>query len=239
MPRKNRVPVAFVIFCGLVCSLPAQQASDEAYGERIAEYTTDPRFVNEMVDHLPYSEEIPSPLDHFGTIIGAPGVLHYTQEIYGYLHALAEASPRVMVRTIGKSEENRDMIEVIISSEENLQHLERNRLYLNQLADPRSFSEGEIREIISQARPIYYATGGLHSNETGPPEMLMELAYRLAVEESPLIEAIRNNTIFMFCPVAEPDGRDRQVDVYRYRAANGGLHPNLIYWGKYVARQQS
>ena len=32
-------------------------------------------------------------------------------------------------------------------------------------------------------------TGGLHSAETGPPEMLMELAYRLAVDESPLYRA--------------------------------------------------
>ena len=109
-------PVALLILPGLVNPLPAQQASDEVYAEKIAEYTTDSRFVNEMVDHLPYSEEIPSPLDHFGTIIGAPGILHYTHEIHGYLRALAQASPRVMIREIGKSEENRDMIEVIVSS---------------------------------------------------------------------------------------------------------------------------
>ena len=36
---------------------------------------------------------------------------------------------------------------------------------------------------------------GLHSAETGPPEMLMELAYRLAVEDSPLVQSIRANVI--------------------------------------------
>ena len=240
MPRITPVfPLALVLLSGPVSSLSAQQASDEAYAEKIAEYTTDSRFVNEMVDHLPYSEEVPSPLDHFGTIIGAPGILHYTHEIYGYLRALAEASPRVLVRSIGKTEENRDMIEVIVSSEENLEHLERNRRDLNLLADPRSLSESEVKELMSRARPTYYVTGGLHSDETGPPEMLMELAYRLAVEESPLLESIRNNTIFIFCPVAEPDGRDRQVDAYRYRAANRGQYPNLIYWGKYVAHDNN
>ena len=40
-------------------------------------------------------------------------------------------------------------------------------------------------------------TGGLHSAETGPPEMLMELAYRLATEDSPLYRQIRNNVIVM------------------------------------------
>ena len=236
--KKPVCLLAPVLLC-LASSLPAQQASDKAYAEKIAEYTTDSRFVNEMVDHLPYSEDIPSPLDHFGTIIGAPGLLHYTHEIHGYLGALAQASPRVMIRNIGKTEENRDMIEVIVSSEENLGNLDRNRQDLNWLADPRSLSESEIKELISRARPIYYATGGLHSSETGPPEMLMELAYRLAVEESPLIESIREHTIFIFCPVAEPDGRDRQVDAYRYRAAHRGQSPSLVYWGKYVAHDNN
>ena len=54
--------------------------------------------------------------------------------------------------------------------------------------------------------------GGLHSGETGPSEMLMELVYRLATETSPLITQIRDNVIVSVTPVAEPDGRDRNVD---------------------------
>ncbi len=54
--------------------------------------------------------------------------------------------------------------------------------------------------------------GGLHSGETGPSEMLMELVYRLATETSPLITQIRDNVIVSVTPAAEPDGRDRNVD---------------------------
>ena len=54
--------------------------------------------------------------------------------------------------------------------------------------------------------------GGLHSGETGPSEMLMELVYRLATETSPLIKQIRDNVIVSITPVADPDGRDRNVD---------------------------
>ena len=54
--------------------------------------------------------------------------------------------------------------------------------------------------------------GGLHSGETGPSEMLMELTYRLATETSPLIKQIRDNVIVSITPVADPDGRDRNVD---------------------------
>ncbi|HZN12573.1 MAG TPA: hypothetical protein VFC61_12895, partial [Blastocatellia bacterium] len=79
-----------------------------------------------------------------------------------------------------------------------------------------------------------------HSPETGSPEMLMELAYRLAVEETPFIRAIRENIIVMITPTLEVDGRDMMVDVYNYRKANPGKPaPNLLYWGKYVAHDNN
>ncbi len=215
------------------------QTNDEAYGEKIRAYTTDARFLNDMVDHLPASETVPSPLDHFGTIIGAPGVLHYTSEIYGYFRALAAASPRVEVRSIGQTEEGREMIEVLVADEAVLANLDANRRDLNRLADPRTLAEEEARTIIERARPIYYVTAGLHSPETGSPEMVMELAYRLAVEDTPMIRAIRENVLFIFTPVAEPDGRDRIVDVYKYRAAHREVGPNLAYWGHYVAHDNN
>ena len=49
---------------------------------------------------------------------------------------------------------------------------------------------------------------GVHSPETGGPEMLIELAYRLIVEESPFIQAIRRNVITFITPVVEVDGRE-------------------------------
>ena len=66
----------------LATGVRAQQAMDAAYAVKIAEFTTDTRFVNEMVDHLPISNTVPSPLEYFGTIIGDPTTLHYTSEIY-------------------------------------------------------------------------------------------------------------------------------------------------------------
>ena len=205
----------------------------------VKEFTTDDRFLNELVDHLPQSETLPSPLQHFGNIIGTPGVLHYTDEIYDYLRKLAELSPRVTVRSIGKTEEDREMIEVIIADEQTIADLETYRTYLNRLSDPRMLSDSEAEEIITAAKPIYYITAGLHSPETGPPEMVMELAYRLAASESPMIQSIRENVIFVFVPVTEPDGRDRLVDVYNYRAAHQDVGPNLVYWGHYVAHDNN
>ena len=66
------------------------------------------------------------------------------------------------------------------------------------------------------AKPIYYVTSGMHSPETGGPEMLIELAYRLIVEETPFIQNIRNNVITLITPVIEVDGREKQVDTYYF-----------------------
>ena len=85
---------------------------------------------------------------------------------------------------------------------------------------------------------MYVVLGGLHSSETGPPEMLMELAYRLAVEDSPVINGIRANVIVAINPATDPDGRDRYTDWY-YRNKiddTDDLSPvhNVPYWGKYI-----
>lgn len=216
-----------------------ERALDEAYAEKIREYTTDERFLSDLVDHLPASDGVPSPLDHFGTIIGAPEILHTTEEIHGYMRALAQASPRVVVRGIGTTEEMREMIEVIVADEATIEDLESHRAALNRLADPRGLDDEEARRLILGTKPIYYFTAGLHSPETGPPEMVMELAYRLAVGESPMIRNIRERVITVIVPVTEPDGRDRMVDTYRYRKANRDVGPSLRYWGKYVAHDNN
>ena len=87
-------------------------------------------------------------------------------------------------------------------------------------------------------------TGGLHSAETGPPEMLMELAYRLAVDESPLYDQIRKNVIVMMNAAAEPDGRDRYVDWYYQHMLSAGErerpHSRPALLGQvHLPRQQS
>ena len=110
----------------------------------------------------------------------------------------------------------------VIADEETIRNLDTYKGYLAKLADPRGLTAEQAKQIIAQAKPIYFLTGGLHSAETGPPEMLMELAYRLAVEESPLYDSIRKNVIVMVNAASEPDGRDRYVDwYYKYKLSEG------------------
>jgi len=218
-----------------------KSAVDAAYGAKIAEYTTEKYFMTELVDHLPVSDKVPSPEKLLGYVVGTPNKLTYTKDLYRYFRALAAASPRVRVLVAPeKSEEGREQLLIMVSDEANLAKLDRYKEITAKLADPRKLSDTEAHTLISEGKPFYWASGSIHSPETGSPEMLMELAYRLAVEDSPFIEDIRKNMIVMITPALEVDGRDRMVDLYNYRKANPGKPtPPLLYWGKYVAHDNN
>jgi hypothetical protein len=216
------------------------QKNDESYTSKIRQYTTEPYFLTELVDHLPASDSVPTPEKVLGYVIGTPDKLTYNKDIGRYLRELARTSKRIKLLTIGKSEEGRETLLAIISGEENLARLDHYREITAKLADPRKTPQREADQLISEGLPFYWASGSIHSPETGSPEMLMELAYRLAVEETPLIQNIRKNSIVLITPVSEVDGHDRAVDVYNYRKANPNkVAPNLVYWGKYVAHDNN
>jgi hypothetical protein len=212
----------------------APQRIDAAYTAKIKQYLTDPRITTELVDYMPASATVPTPLKFFGRIVGTPGELTYAKDIHRYMKAVADAAPtRAKYMTIGKTEEGRDMIVLIISDEETIRNLNTYKGYLAELTDPRRTSEARARQLIKTAKPIYYFTSGMHSTETGGPEMLMELAYRLVVDNSPMYQDIRKNVITMMTPVIEVDGREKIVDNC-YMQANLGYGPGQPYWGKYV-----
>jgi hypothetical protein len=219
-----------------------KQPVDDAYTAKIHKYTTQPYFTSPLVDYLPASKTVPTPEAVLGDVAGAPGILPYAGDVYKYMRLLEKASPRVKVFSIGTTEEGREMIAVAISSPENLKNLEENRARLAKLADPRTIKldDAEADRLVAQAVPVYYITGTIHSPETGAPTALMELAYRLAVDESPYVKEIREGTITLITPVVEVDGRDRMVDLYKWHLSHPkDFYPPLIYWGKYVAHDNN
>jgi Zinc carboxypeptidase len=206
--------------------------------EAVTKYTTDPKFLSSWVAYVPASASVTSPTKYLKRLVGTPGELTRTKQIYGYMRELDKASPRVQVSTIGKTEEGRDILLVAIADEAGLRDLDRLKAATAALADPRKTTPEQAEQIIATARPIYYFNAGLHSTELGSPEMVMELAYRLAVSEQPMIERIRRNLVVLINPVSEPDGRDKAVDwFYRYQKGKtdpDNLPPGSPYWGHYV-----
>jgi len=229
--RVTMVAAAAAVVLAAI-SMPAQQmvldtrdpaqAQDEDFAKAVKEWTTQPYYMSPLVDHLPKVAGIPSPKDVLGYHIGAPAKLTYYADILKYYRALAAATPRVKVETIGRSDEDRELVVVWVSSDDNIRNLQRNRDNLAKVADPRGLSAEQIRQLIATTKPHYHLMGGLHSGETGPSEMLIELVYRLATETSPLVTQIRDNVYVSVTPVADPDGRDRNVDWF-YRNLELGL----------------
>jgi len=216
-----------------------QQPIDQEYTAKIKEYTQDPRILTELVDHLPASATVPSPLKFLGRIAGTPDELTYYKDMKRYFEALAKAAPaRARLFTIGQSEEGRDMIVLAIADEATIKTLDKYKKILADLTDPRKLTDVQAKALIASGKPIYWATGNLHSGETGSAEMQMELAYRLIVEETPFIQNIRNNEIVFLTPVVEVDGREKVVDRFYYQKKAGQQVP-LIWWGQYVAHDNN
>jgi len=217
------------------------QAIDREYTAKIREYLQDPRITTELVDHLPASNTVPTPLKFLGRAVGTPGELTYAKDIHRYLAAIAQASDRAKLWTIGRTEEGREQVLLAIADAATIRDLEKYRGMLRALTDPRTTSEAQAQRLIRTAKPIYWILSGMHSPETGGPEMLMELAYRLVVEETPFIQAIRNNVITFITPVIEVDGREKQVDTYYFnkKLPRGAQRLPLMYWGKYVAHDNN
>ena len=234
------------------------QTQDTSFARVYREWLPNPRLGSPLVDHLPIVPGVPTPRDVLGYHIGRPKTLTYYADQLRYYRALAAATPRVRIETIGRSDEDRELVVVWVSSEANLAKLDQNRANLAMIADPRGKTDAQIADLIRTTVPHYHLMGGLHSGETGPSEMLMELVYRLATETSPIISNIRNNLIVSITPAADADGRDRNVDwFYRnleqklespqtppttteaadtafMRARARKMIPPVPYWGKYA-----
>jgi len=229
------------LFALLIAGAWAQNPDVAEPGSReaIAKATTDPHYVSPWVFYVPESKTVPSPEKFLGRIMGAPGELLGTEKAYAYARALAAASPRVRVFTIGHSEEGREILVIAVADEAGIRDLERLKAATAALADPRRTDQVAAEKLIAAARPVYYFNAALHSDETGSTEAVLELAYRLAVSEQPMIRKIREQLIVLINPISNPDGRDKMVDWF-YRYLKGKADRNTLprqsppYWSKYT-----
>jgi hypothetical protein len=216
------------------------EVNDPDFAEFVKKATTKPEFLSPLVDHLPKKAGVPTPKDILGYHIGTEKKLTYVADQQRYFQALEKALPlRFKTEVIGKTEEGRDIMVAYVSSEANIKNLETNRQNLRKLADPRGLSDAQAAQLIKSTKPHYHITAGLHSQETNPPEAVIELAYRLAVSDEPYVQQIRDNVIVSITGATDVDGRDRYVDwYYAYKigeAYDGGENfGGPPYWGKYV-----
>ncbi len=223
---------------GVPATTPWGQEVDTTATRMMLSWTTEPEFTNRHVDHLPYDPQVVSPMDHFGYPMGKPGDLHRVDELYGYYEALAGSSPRVEMEYLQETEEGNRFALVKVGSEENLARLDEIREGYQRLTEPRETTDEEMESLVSDLPVIHMVFSGLHSAETGHPEVTPELAYRVAVSDDPMIRNIRENAVLFIMPATDPDGRNRVVDWYRYHMdmilERFDRIPGPPFWGKYI-----
>jgi hypothetical protein len=157
----------------------------------------------------------PSPNDFLKLDVGADRVLADYRQIASYFHALAAASPRVRVETIGKTTLGQDEIMAIISSEENIRSLEKIRGTAARLSDPRGLREEQANALIRDGKAIVIVTCNIHSTEIASSQMAMEWAYALATADDAETKRRLSNVVLLLVPSLNPDGQIMVTDWYR------------------------
>lgn len=197
---------------------PWEGYTGDPYTQDPTELMTKEYFGNEWVNVIPDDPSVPSPYDHHGYIAGSPAQLtpyEGPEGAYDYMATLAESSSRVAMWDIGKTVMGLDMYIIAVSSADTIAKLDKYQENLLLLADPRKLGYPEdeaavdaaVKKLISNTeklKPIFWYCVA-PSSETGSREAIMELAYRLAVDERPLFKEIRDNTI-VFLTDTNPDG---------------------------------
>src|SRR5215467_5926751 len=148
--RTMKLRLLSLLIVGSLAGL-AQQKQDEEYNKLIKQYLQDQRVTTELVDHMPASDVVPSPLKFFGRIPGTPGELTYSKDINRYYEALAAATPRAKFWKIGKSEEGRDIVLLAVADEQTIKDLDKYKGMLAELTDPRRTTEARAQELLHTA----------------------------------------------------------------------------------------
>lgn len=153
-----------------------------------------------------YRSDVRSPSDFLGFQLGARPIQH--DEIIRYYRYLDENFPHAHLVVMGHTYEGRELVFLIVTSEENARNLvaiqERNEM----LADPRKM-DGNVSEMIESMPATAWMAYGIHGDELSSSEAAVYLAYQLVAGEDPITEEIRNNVLTCIDPMENPDGRTR------------------------------
>lgn len=123
-----------------------------------------------------------------------------------YLRYLDEASPRLLVQEAGRTTGGRPYLVVIVSEPATLADLDRVRATQRRLADPRQTSRDEAGRLAREGTGVVLVGAGIHSTETGSAQMMNELLWRLATDDSPETARLLRELVMLFVPSQNPDG---------------------------------
>lgn len=160
------------------------------------------------------SAQVATPSEHLGRPLGGDFTLADWQEVSSYYTLLGEKLDTVETLKVGDTSEGRDFLISIVSSPENLANLDQIKQHARTLADPRGKTDEELKEAVSNGRPIVFVSCQMHSTETAGSQFSMELLHTLATSDGqPWKDAREKAVVVVF--TTNPDGVDHVTEWYR------------------------
>jgi hypothetical protein len=184
--------------------------------------------------------EIPKPEEHFGFVPGSDYMLFTYEQLITYLEKLDKASPMLKLVENGQSPMGRKMYIAFISSEANINNLDRLREINKELALNPDLTEKEQKEYIKEGKVFFLATLSMHSTEVAPSQALPLIAYQLVTTNDPLIKKYLDDVVYMAVPNHNPDGMDFVVENYnKYKGTQyeGASLPRVYH--KYIGHDNN
>jgi murein tripeptide amidase MpaA len=163
------------------------------------------------------SAQVPKPVDVFGFEPGADYKLAKYNLLLDYYQRLDKASNRVKMVQIGKSVLGKPLMLLMVSSDANMKQPDKWRSISEQLSRAKIDAK-QARTLAETGKAIVWIDVGLHASEVAAAQMMPELAYRMATEESTEMKKIRDQVVALLMIEMNPDGLDIVADWY-----NGNL----------------
>jgi hypothetical protein len=184
------------------------------------------------------AQNIPSPKSHFGFDIGDDYKLANFSQTEAYFKKVADASDRVQLLSIGKTEYGRDQPMLIVTAPANFPKLEQYKTISQRLAHA-EMSRKEAELLIGQGKPVIWIDGGLHSSEVVGPHQLIQTLYELASRTDPETMKILDEVIILLVH-ANPDGMEIMSDWYMRKEDSTKRDQNIpILYQKYVGHDNN
>src|SRR3984885_14913521 len=185
-------------------------------------------------------KHIPSPQGAFGFNPGTDLKLGDWSELTTYFKNLARQSDRIRYNEVGKTTEGRPFITITISAPENLARLAHYQEIQRKLADPRTTTSDQAKQLIAEGKTVLVVTCNIHSTEIASSQSAAEFAYRLATGNTPELQSILNNVIIVLVPSLNPDGQQLVVDWYKKYVGTPyeGSSP-VVLWHHYTGHDDN
>ena len=182
---------------------------------------------------------ITTPKQQFGHNIGDDYWLANYDQFSAYWHKLAGESDRMKLVDIGKTEEGRTQLMAIISSPENMKHLDRYKEISARLAHAEGLTDAQAHALAEEGKAVVWIDGGLHASEVLGAHQLMQTVYDLLSRNDPETKRILNDCIILAVHV-NPDGMQLVSNWYMKDADTLKRNENVPrLWQKYTGHDNN